>query len=357
MATVHDTFSDGRRAKKAKSIEAKLPGVTNNRELRRLCDVDAPPPWYPKRQGVWDHAMRHVTHVNIKEGQSPRRFALPPIHLFWGASEQNQRTFYYHFLVLREQFMSRAEGHLGDLPGLTTDEWRSVLGNSYWKSMWPRPNPGDANSSNFDPARFWIHGGPLFFGEEMSAKVASGYDPTSCLRCRCEVEMDTADDVEIRQTVLYHLNMAHASAEIKEMDQLQSSSLSSNAKQWRSQGRTSNINTMTDMWGPCRDGGVLPGFFQDQKAWRGWLRAAREVTMVWEGFDDWNWYGLEDVRNIGLAKLPRKEFATLTNRLLTFFINTFVTHLGYYPSPMLCPPTLATHNCTIHRKKFATGLL
>ena len=154
--------------------------------------------------------MLHITHVDLKERQSPRRFPFPPVHLFWGASEQNQRTYYYHFLVLRDQFLSRGEGHLGDLPGLTTEKWRSVLGNTYWKSMWPRPNSGDVGLSNFDPARFWIHGGPLFFGEKMSAEVASGHDPTSLLPCCCEVELDMADDDKVRQTVLYHLNIQWA---------------------------------------------------------------------------------------------------------------------------------------------------
>jgi hypothetical protein len=168
--------------------------------------------------------------------------------------------------------------------------------------------------------------------------------------------MGTADDVEIRQTVLYHLNMLHAAAEIREMDANQFSSLSPIDRQWRNQGRQSDIFTMTDMWGPCRDGGVQPGFFQDQKAWRAWLHAAREVTKVWDGFDDWDWDGLKDVRNIGLRKLPRKDFATLTVRLLTFFIDTFITRLGYHPSPMLCPPILAGPRCAHHKKKFATGL-
>jgi len=295
--------------------------------------------------------MSHVSHVGLKERQSPRRFALPPLHLFWGASEQNQRTYYYHLLVLWNEFFIRARG---DLPGLMIEEWRTVLGNTYWKSMWPRPTPGDVGSSTFDPARFWIHGGPLVFGDELSTEVVSGRDVSSVLPCRCEVEMDTADDVEVRQTVLYHLNMGHASAEIKEMDRLQ---FPSDFKRRWDQGRLSSILTMTDIWGPIRDGGVNPRFFEDKKAWRTWLRAAREVVMDWEGFDDWNWAGLTDVRNMGINTLAPKEFHTFTVRILIFFINTFVTRLGYYPSSMLCPPILAGHHCTIHRKKFATGLL
>ena len=63
--------------------------------------------------------------------------------------------------------------------------------------MGPRLNHTNASSSKFDAARFWIHGGSLFFGEEMSGKVASGHDPILCLPCGCEVEIDMTDDNEI----------------------------------------------------------------------------------------------------------------------------------------------------------------
>src|SRR6267154_2550582 len=258
LFTAHDACSDGHRAKKAKTDAAKFPGISNNRELQRLHD-GSPPPWYPKQQSVWEHAIRHVSHIDLKERQSPRRFALPPVHLFWCTSEQNQRTYYYHFLILRNEFLLCTKG---DLPSLTTDEWRSILGNTYWKSMWPRPNPGDAGSLNFDPLRFWIHGGPLFFGDKMSADVISGHDVASVLYCRCEVQMNTADDDEVRQTVLYHLNMSQASAEIEEMDRLQ---FPLDYERW-SQDRQSAIADMTDMWGPIRDGGVILKFFADKKA-------------------------------------------------------------------------------------------
>ena len=45
----HDTSVDGRRAKRTKSVGAKLPGPSNNQELRRLVDAKAPPAWYPKQ--------------------------------------------------------------------------------------------------------------------------------------------------------------------------------------------------------------------------------------------------------------------------------------------------------------------
>ena len=159
------------------------------------------------------------------------------------------------------------------------------------------------------------------------------------------------------EATVFEPTVSHASAEIKKMDRVQFSLLSSAEKQQQNQSRLSPILEMTDMWGPCRDGGMLPEFFLDQKAWRSWLRTAREVTMKWEGFNDWDWEGLKGIRKIGISKLPKKQFTTLAVRLLAFFINSFVTRLGYYPSPMLCPLILANHSCAKHRKKFATGLL
>ena len=146
--------------------------------------------------------------------------------------------------------------------------------------------------------------------------------------------------------------MEHAIAKIREMDCLQ---FRSDYKR-RSQGRLSAILDMTDMWGPIRDGGVKSGFFEDKKAWRAWLRAARQVITEWEGFDEWDWEGFTDVRNMGINSLSLGDFHKLTMRVLIFFIKSFVTRLGYYPSPILCPPILANQRCTKHRKKFATGL-
>jgi hypothetical protein len=229
------------------------------------------------------------------------------------------------------------------------------LGNTYWKSMWPKPDDKDASTpSQFDPARFWLHGGPLFFGDTISKEVAAGFDPTSVLSCQCDVEMATADNVEVRQTILYHLNMDHAVAEIKAMDREQ---FPLDFQQRWNKGRLSAILDMTDMWGPTRDGGVKARFFEDKKAWRAWLHAAREVVMDWDGFDTWDWDGFSNVRTIGINKLSQEDFYRISLRLLIFFIRSFITRLGYYPSPMLYPPVLASPRCESHRHKFATGLL
>jgi hypothetical protein len=112
---------------------------------------------------------------------------------------------------------------------------------------------------------------------------------------------------------------------------------------------------MTDMWGPCRDGRVKSGFFEDRKAWRAWLEAAHEVVMDWEEFDEWDWDSITDIRIFRINNLEAEVFFKLAVRILAFFIHSFITRLGYYPSPMLCPPILAGPQCAKHRKKSATG--
>jgi hypothetical protein len=195
---------------------ASLAASSNNQELRRLTDAGVVPDWFLEIQEVWTQAVNHISHLNLAAQESSRRFVLPPIHLFWGGEPQNQRIYYYHYLLLFNEIKNRPER---DLPALTTQEWRSILGNTYWKKQWPRDGN---NPSTFDPNLFWKYGGSLLFGGPWSADVAAGrYNPTSQLSCCCHVQLSTADDTDIHKVVLYYLNSFHVYEEIKEMVRLQ----------------------------------------------------------------------------------------------------------------------------------------
>jgi hypothetical protein len=153
---------------------ASLVPSSNNQEVRCLTDAGAVPDWFPEIQDVWRAAMNHVGHLNLASQKSPRCFALPPVHLFWGGEPQNQHIYFYHYLLLFNEIKNWPEC---DLPPLTTQEWRSILGNTDWKKQWPKPDGN--NSSTFDPNVFWKYGYTLLFGDEHSAAVAAGlYNPT-----------------------------------------------------------------------------------------------------------------------------------------------------------------------------------
>ena len=331
----------------AKTVMASLAAASNNQEVRRLTDAGAVPDWFPGIQQVWTQAMNHVSHLDLASQESPRRFVFPPIHLFWGGEPQNQRIYYHHYLLLFNEIKSRPER---DLPALTTQEWRSILGNSYWKKQWPKHDGN--NPSTFDPDKFWKYGGTLLFGGPRSADVAAGrYDPTSRLACRCHVQLTTADDTDVREVVLYYLNSFHVYEEMKEMECFQFPT--DFEKRWRRQ--TLELNQIVEMWDPS-GGSVNSDFFCNKKVWRSWVRALRDVIADWDGFDDWNWGHFSNARKMGINKLSGPDFQRFTVDLLAFFIRSFVQRLGYYPSPLLRPPTFAGHTCTEHRKKFGNGL-
>jgi hypothetical protein len=252
-----------RRAKKTRVDMATLPTPLNHSELRRITDVAAVPAWFPEIQEVWKTAMGHVNHVKLHPLTQTRWFSLPPIHLFWGSNKENQRIFYFHFLLLCGAFLERCRR---DLPPLTTSEWRSILNNTYWKRQWPKGDNSPPQTF-FEADIFWKHGGPLFFGDTWSADVTAGRDnPTSSLPCRCDVQITTADDEDVRQVTLFYLNSFHVHEEIKAMERLQFGD--SFEKRWRRQ--EISVNHLVDMWDPtagCTDF----KFFKNKKLWRDWL--------------------------------------------------------------------------------------
>ena len=137
------------------------------------------PGWFPGIHEVWKEAMNHIDHSEIAFQESPHCFVLPPIHLFWGVEPHNQHVHYHHHLLLFNDIKNQPEH---DLPALTTQEWHSVPGNTYWKKQWPKPNAGDP--STFNPNTFWKYGGTLLFSVQQSADVAAGcHDPRSQLAC------------------------------------------------------------------------------------------------------------------------------------------------------------------------------
>ena len=178
LIQTNDLCTAGRRAQKARTSSALPVTQSSNLELRRFAGAGSAPPWFPKIQEVWADAMNHVCHLDLASTTSPRRFALPPTHLFWGGSEKSQQTFYHHFLLLHHKIKDRCTC---DVKGLTTKEWRSILNDAYWKLQWPKlDNP--SQGSTFDSNVFWKYGGPLFFGKERSEDVAAErHDPKSII--------------------------------------------------------------------------------------------------------------------------------------------------------------------------------
>src|ERR1700761_2671871 len=110
----------------------------------------------------------------------------------------------------------------------------------------------------------------------------------------------------------------------------------------RSDGKvqTLRVNRIVEMWDPS-GGSVNPDFFYDKEVWISWVRDLRGLVADWSGFKHWDWGNFSEVRTMEIDGLSKSDFHKFTVRLLIFFIHSFVIHFGYYPSPLLRPPTLA----------------
>ncbi|KAF8269203.1 hypothetical protein EI94DRAFT_1829080 [Lactarius quietus] len=279
---------NGHRVKRAKSIADSLVAQPNNQELRRLTDAGAAPDWFLGTQEVWMHAMNHVSHLDLPSQKSPHRFVLPPIHLFWGCEPQNQHIYYYHYLLLFNEIKKHPERNL---PMLTTQEWRSILGNSYWKKQWPQS--GKNNPSTFDPDAFWKYGALSFLA---MSEVPMLMQVIITPQAKC-----------LAVVVIYYLNSFHVYEEIKEMEHLQFPTTFE--KRWA--GLRLELDQIVKMWDPS-GGGVNPDFFCNKKVWRSWVRAVCKVMADWDGFEHWDWGRFSNVRNMGLNKLLGPDFEKFT---------------------------------------------
>ncbi|KAH9954983.1 hypothetical protein BGW80DRAFT_1258350 [Lactifluus volemus] len=184
-----------------------------------------------------------------QQGTVTTPLCIPTTPPLWGAKEENQRTFYYHYLLLRREL----NAYSGWTPWPYTAEWRSILGHTYWKSMWPKPDP-------MTPRVHQVTTPPS------SGSTAGPYHP-----------LPSQLEHAWKRSGKWIASSFHS---IKQSDGIMGGDVS--------------VDGMTDMWGPIRNGGVKSGFFEDKTAWRTWLRCLREVVMEWDGFDAWDWGSFTD---------------------------------------------------------------
>ena len=125
-------------------------------------------------------------------------------------------------------------------------------------------------------------------------------------------------------------------------------------RQWKYQQLT--LNLIVEMW-DLSGGSANSTFFCNKKVWRSWVQVVHDLIADWDGFECWDWGKFSYVKTMEINKLSGSELFWFTVHLLTFFIQSFVWHLGYYPLSQLHPPILANHTCVKHHKRFGNGLI
>jgi len=132
-------------------------------EWRWMLAISNRPSHFKEPLPLYTKVMKLVNYNDFREFGDQCGFTFPPIHVFWGASPQNQTKFYLRVLELRNELLDRF--HHKELR-LHVGEWRSILRDTYWK--WDAmPKLEDKYQPDvdpeFDPENPYVYGGELFF--------------------------------------------------------------------------------------------------------------------------------------------------------------------------------------------------
>ena len=126
--------------------------------------ISSPPAHFKDPLSLYTEATKLVNYNDFREFGDQCGFAFPPIHVFWGASPQNQTKFYLRILELWNELVDCF--HHKE-PCLHVGEWRSILRDTYWKRD-AMPKLEDKYQPDidpeYDPENPYVHSGELFFG-------------------------------------------------------------------------------------------------------------------------------------------------------------------------------------------------
>ncbi|KAA1479910.1 hypothetical protein DENSPDRAFT_855593 [Dentipellis sp. KUC8613] len=255
---------------------AKQPARPSHPEIKdihRMFQQSPRPSYLPAPAAVWDRTKLVVNPFVLTSTRAIRRYAYPPYAMLWAGQETRQGTAYLHFLLLRNDIQTRPTR--GAEP-LTYQEWKEILGHSYWKRCWPDPKSGII----YDPDKFWQFGGERLFGGVNAEVIAGTREVASKLDCGCTVTSSHAAELNLREQVVLKLSLWNIEDELKQMaarqiDLIGATDEISNTINRRVEGYVEEVNRRSYA-------------AADWKGRRPWVFRLFRLLMTWKDFDQEN---------------------------------------------------------------------
>ncbi|KAI0040829.1 hypothetical protein FA95DRAFT_1576716 [Auriscalpium vulgare] len=302
------------------------------------------PAYAPPRADIWEHAMLHAIDLHvIKEYTEPRKFDLPPVHLFWGRGEQHLSRFY-----LRAQQLSSSNDRRisAGQAGFTTQEWRGFLNDTYWKVNTPTMDDhfDPASDYAFNEELFYQFGSASFFTANDDQQIKSGtLTPITAMACGCLADATTFDNLDNRATFIYQLSLETFLHDLRDLD----------AHFKLGEQCTSLLTEFVYKNGRNHPPAWATKSVVERAHWVFILRSIvlnyphRDFTWPDKGF-------VAKMKNMveldSMVRLDENGLRSVEVYLLAFLIDTFKTTLGYYPVPLCYPPKYYTLACSSHRE-------
>ncbi|TFY56059.1 hypothetical protein EVG20_g9079 [Dentipellis fragilis] len=313
-----------RERQKLEKLAAQPPGPSNLeiKDFHRIAQRAERPTYSPRTAMVWERAKIYIDPQRLKTTREIRRYAFPPYTMLWAGKESRQQTSYFHFLALREELAVRLRRGQGPL---TFQEWKEILGDSYWKKCWPDFKAG----ITYDPEEFWKYGGRLVFGDRANDRVIAGKRcPTLRLDCECPITSSTGNDHGLRTQVIFKVSLANIRDELNQMAACQVKLTGA------CEGDAESIRLRIE--GYIREvecGGYASENWRDRQNWASRLL---RMLMMWYNYDVEVGSKVQ-VGEEGIEALSEEEYYDMERFLLVFYWHSFMDHLCFVLTELLNP--------------------
>src|SRR5882762_7082136 len=296
---------------------------------------------------LYTKVMKLVNYNDFREFGDQCGFTFPPIHVFWGASPQNQTKFYLCVLELQNELVDRFRCKE---PHLRVGEWRSILKDMYWK--WDvMPKLEDKYQPNIDPEynpeNPYVHGSELFFGS-VHEDIRSGARTAKVLMdCGCEATADMANEDDHHYSVCHWLQCLHFHTEFLLMDDEFRRLLTPEEQAKREEAIGFLMKQMT-----CgHPEHAHPWESPDIQCRHPWLLAFRDIMKDWAGFVNYTPSSTTDCFDFLTADLltvSEDRYRVMELAVLLFWVQFGFTNFGVFPPYFLPSPDQPAFLCHQH---------
>ncbi|KAJ7776601.1 hypothetical protein DFH07DRAFT_766796 [Mycena maculata] len=277
--------------------------------------------WVPTLVDAWEMGFQNTTYPMVHNIQLIPKckelllFLAPPPHLFMNTTEEKCRNMLFVWTCIRKPWLGRVDRDVGCREvvswGLTTQQWREILGGTYWKFKHPR-----TPTSEFSWRKFWKYGGALIFGEEQAEWDLMELSPKVITSMTGRLEPEHFSDDQLKALLMWDLTLCHAQVQLDRADEvlyaqrLATDGIILDRRRARRIGLFHEANWTI----PTR---TLPPWERDysERPRRHWLARFVEVIIEWPCASQMQWFFEENkLRDIS-AQEGQTQLAAFCERL------------------------------------------
>ncbi|KAJ7144537.1 hypothetical protein C8R44DRAFT_725463 [Mycena epipterygia] len=183
--------------------------------------------WAPKLVNAWDMGFQNTVYPRVHDIELTPKckdmllFTAPQPHLFMNKGEEKEHCMLFVWTCIRRAWLSRIDRDVDCTEvvswGLTTQQWREILGGKYWKLKHPKEEGG---KSTFDWRKFWRHGGEMVLGHEHEDWASVDLSPKIAGSSTGRLELEDFGDNDLKAPVIWDLGLCHAQLQLDRADEI-----------------------------------------------------------------------------------------------------------------------------------------